>query len=91
MNTIELLNLNDSIKITSNELFKPQEAYEATFEDVLLEEVVKQEETSNKQNFQSKNETFGAPINFLAESFKNKDIFSSFNSKVGLNYYLLND
>ena len=44
-----MLYLDTQVRISSNQTFNAQEAYQATFEDVMLEQNAKIEETNQKQ------------------------------------------
>ena len=45
----QMLYLDSNIRISSNSIFNAQEAYETSFEDVMLDEAVRIEENSQKQ------------------------------------------
>ena len=45
----QMLYLDSNIRISSTSVFNAQEAYESSFEDIMLEEAVKIEENSQKQ------------------------------------------
>ena len=65
LNTTQFLQLNTDIRISSTSTFNAQEAYENTFEDVLLDVVSKtQEEKQNKTVFSS----LGAPAGFFMDT-----------------------
>ena len=65
LNTTHFLQLNNDIRISSTSTFNAQEAYENTFEDVLLDVVSKtQEEKQSKIAFSS----LGVPAGFFMDT-----------------------
>ena len=50
LNASQMLYLDSQVRVTSNSVFNAQEAYENTFEDVMLEENSKAQEQTQKQN-----------------------------------------
>lgn len=65
LNTAKFLELDTNIRTSSTSVFNTQEAYENTFEDVMLEVVAKaQEEKDNKINFSN----LGAPAGFFLDT-----------------------
>ncbi|MBQ9149580.1 hypothetical protein IJX73_01480 [bacterium] len=66
-NSSQFLQLDSDIRISATSAFNAQEAYENTFEDVLLEEVSKAQEQKpkeNKVNFYN----LGAPAGFFLDN-----------------------
>ena len=49
LDSSQMLYLDSSIRISSTSVFNAQEAYESSFEDIMLEETVKIEENNQKQ------------------------------------------
>ena len=96
-NTSQMLNLENSVRISSNSLFNAQNAYEASFEDAIIEETIKIEEKNQKEqkiNFSS----LGMPPGFildtsLIEEFENgsSQNENSQNQKQYFNPYLLTE
>ena len=66
LNSARFLQLENDIRITANSTFNAQEAYENTFEDVLLEHTTKEseQEKTNNVNFWS----LGAPAGFFLDT-----------------------
>ena len=48
LNTNGLFNLQNDVRITSNNIFNAQDAFENSFEDILLEEVSKEQQENQK-------------------------------------------
>ena len=49
-NSTQFLQLHNDIRISSSSTFNAQEAYDNTFEDVLLDVVSNSQETKNQEN-----------------------------------------
>ena len=65
LNSAQFLQLDTNIRTSATSTFNAQEAYENTFEDVILEVATKeQEEKENKINFSS----LGAPAGFFLDT-----------------------
>ncbi|MBE7707123.1 MAG: hypothetical protein E7Z88_00270 [Cyanobacteria bacterium SIG27] len=65
INVANFLELDTNIRTSSTSTFNSQEAYENTFEDVMLDVVSKaQEEKDNKVNFSN----LGAPAGFFLDT-----------------------
>lgn len=65
-NPSELLLLNNDIRISSISTFNAQEAYENTFEDILLDEVSKTQELKQQEN-KVKFYNLGMPAGFVLD------------------------
>lgn len=65
LNTAQFLQLDTNIRTSSTSAFNMQEAYENTFEDVILEVASKnEEENQNRTSFSS----LGAPAGFFLDT-----------------------
>jgi len=65
LNSSQFLQLDTNIRTSSTSAFNAQEAYENTFEDVMLDVVSKiEEEKENKVNFSN----LGAPAGFFLDT-----------------------
>ncbi len=64
LNTNGLLNLQNDIRISSSNIFNAQDAYETSFEDVLLDEVSKEQQETAKSNNEIKFANLGMPTGF---------------------------
>lgn len=65
-NPSELLLLNSDIRISSISTFNAQEAYENTFEDILLDEVSQTQELKQQEN-KVKFYNLGMPAGFVLD------------------------
>lgn len=68
LNTNDLLNLQQDVRITSNNIFNAQDAYENSFEDVLLEEVTKEQQETQKIRNEIKFTNLGMPSGFILDT-----------------------
>lgn len=64
LNTNGLLNLQSDVRITSNNIFNAQDAFENSFEDILLEEVSKEQQEAQKITNEIKYTNLGMPSGF---------------------------
>ena len=93
LNTAQFALLNPDIRVSATSTFNAQEAYENTFEDVLLDQVSKTHEQNQKNN-EVKFYNLGAPAGFfldnsLLEQMEAPEIESSSVSHNGFNPYML--
>ena len=65
LNTAQFLQLESNIRTSSTSTFNSQEAYENTFEDVMLEQAYKIEEEKNQKNIFS---NLGPPAGFFLDT-----------------------
>ena len=90
LNTTEILTLQNNARISASSLYNFQEANENTFEDVLLEEVTKQEEKNNHNKINITN--LGKPAGFeMYENAREQNInpLTFVQMKSGINNYLM--
>ena len=66
-NSTQFLQLQNDIRISSTSTFNAQEAYDNTFEDVLLETVSKEQENKLEEN-KSKFYNLGVPAGFILDN-----------------------
>jgi Uma2 family endonuclease len=66
-NSTQFLQLHNDIRISSSSTFNAQEAYDNTFEDVLLDVVSNSQETKNQEN-KSKFYNLGVPAGFILDN-----------------------
>lgn len=66
-NSTQFLQLHNDIRISSTSTFNAQEAYDNTFQDVLLDEVSKVQETKQQENKQ-KFYNLGVPAGFILDN-----------------------
>lgn len=64
LNTNGLFNLQNDVRITSNNIFNAQDAFENSFEDILLEEVSKEQQETQKTINEIKFANLGMPSGF---------------------------
>ena len=63
-NTNSLFNLENDVRISSNNIFNAQDAYENSFEDILLDEVSKEQQETKKIINEPKFSNLGMPLGF---------------------------
>ena len=63
-NTNGLLNLESDVRISSNNIFNAQDAYENSFEDVLSDEISKNQQENQKTTNEIKFTNLGMPSGF---------------------------
>jgi len=68
LNTTQFLQLDSDIRISATSAFNAQEAYETTFEDVLLDNVSKVEEEQQQKNNKVNFYNLGAPAGFFLDN-----------------------
>lgn len=66
-NSTQFLQLQNDIRISSTSTFNAQEAYDNTFEDVLLDTVSKEQETKSQEN-KAKFYNLGVPAGFILDN-----------------------
>ena len=66
LNSAQFLQLEPNIRVSSTSTFNSQEAYENTFEDVMLEQVQKNEE--EKKSTQINFSSLGPPAGFFLDT-----------------------
>jgi hypothetical protein len=66
-NSTQFLQLHNDIRISSSSTFNAQEAYDNTFEDVLLDVVSNSQETKNQEN-KPKFYNLGVPAGFILDN-----------------------
>ncbi|MBR3605514.1 MAG: hypothetical protein IKL52_05765 [Candidatus Gastranaerophilales bacterium] len=91
-NSTQFLQLHNDIRISSSSTFNAQEAYDNTFEDVLLDVVSNSQETKNQEN-KSKFYNLGVPAGFILDNSLLEEMetleISSNASQNNFNPYLL--
>lgn len=93
-NSTQFLQLHNDIRTSSTSTFNAQEAYDSTFEDVLLDEVSKAQETKQQENKQ-KFYNLGVPAGFILDNSLLEEMegieLSSSGSQNGFNPYMMLD
>ena len=97
-NTNGLLNLESDVRISSNNIFNAQDAYENSFEDVLLDEISKNQQENQKTTNEIKFTNLGMPSGFnldtslldeIEKGAQDSSNSNSFKQKMCDNAYLI--